>query len=221
MQRELEPEVMDSPEEAAAYDAMDHREPNAAFVERLLELGAADHADPMLDIGTGNGLIPILLAERLPEAKIVGVDLSRHMLKLARRHLERSAVDEDRVLFKLGRAQELAFEPATFECVFSNTILHHLPDPEPMLREAWRVLKPGGVLLIRDLFRPPDDAAVEHLVEQHAAEADERGRQLLRQSLKAAFTPDELRAIVARLGWPDVEVVVDTDRHVSLQCRSQ
>jgi tRNA1(Val) A37 N6-methylase TrmN6 len=61
MDRVLEPEAMDTPEEADAYASMDHSEANTAFVERLFELGAAGH---MLDIGTGPGQIPLLVCAR-------------------------------------------------------------------------------------------------------------------------------------------------------------
>jgi len=89
MQRELEPEVMDDVAEAEAYDAMDNSQPNQAFVDRLVELGAAGYC---LDIGTGNGLIPLGFCERLPEAICVGVDLSRPMLDLAMRRRATSGV---------------------------------------------------------------------------------------------------------------------------------
>ena len=80
MERTLEPEVMDTAEEADGYDAMDHSEPNAAFVERLCELEASGR---MLDIGTGPGHIPVLICERVPDARVVGIDLSKSMLALA------------------------------------------------------------------------------------------------------------------------------------------
>ncbi|MCZ6597558.1 MAG: class I SAM-dependent methyltransferase, partial [Planctomycetota bacterium] len=83
MERTLEPEVMDTAEEASEYDEMDHGEPNAAFVDRLVELGAAGH---MLDIGTGPGHIPLLVCELLPEATVVGVDMSKEMLAIADEH---------------------------------------------------------------------------------------------------------------------------------------
>jgi hypothetical protein len=73
MQRELEPEVMDTPEEASEYDAMDHTEANTAFVDRLIALGARGR---MLDIGTGPGHIPassssaVNTAEASPAAEI-------------------------------------------------------------------------------------------------------------------------------------------------------
>jgi tRNA1(Val) A37 N6-methylase TrmN6 len=86
MERVLEPEYMDTADEAEAYDAMDHSGPNAAFVERLLSLGARGR---MLDIGTGPAHIPILVAERDPEAEILALDAAEHMLRVARANLAR------------------------------------------------------------------------------------------------------------------------------------
>ena len=62
MERVLEPEVMDTAEEAAEYDSMDHTGPNATFLARLLELGASGS---FLDIGTGLALIHLCRCRRL------------------------------------------------------------------------------------------------------------------------------------------------------------
>ena len=78
--RVLEPEAMDTQEEADGYDAMDHSAANAAFAKRMQELGAHGR---VLDIGCGPGHIPLLLCEALPQARIVGVDLAAHMLRHA------------------------------------------------------------------------------------------------------------------------------------------
>jgi ubiquinone/menaquinone biosynthesis C-methylase UbiE len=217
MRRTLEPEVMDTPEEADGYDAMDHSVPNAAFVERLWELGA--RGGRMLDIGTGPGHIPLLVAARFPEARIVGVDLALHMLAHAERHRAVSPHGA-RVAFLQGNARGLDFADASFDAVFSNTILHHIPDPVPFLREARRVLRPGGALLIRDLYRPPTPERALELVALHAAGETPSNRELLRASLHAALTVEELRAAAAEAGLGDAELVVDTDRHVSLQRRA-
>lgn len=215
LERVLEVEVMDTPEEARDYDAMDNRAPNEAFTQRLAELGAQGR---MLDIGTGPGHIPLLVAGRIAECTIVGVDLSQNMLELAERHRAASPAG-GRVAFRLANAKGLPFEDASFDTVFSNTILHHIPDPRPFLREAWRVLRPGGVFLIRDLFRPETEAALAGLVALHAAEATPEQRQLLADSLRAALTPEELRELVRELGLDreGVEVSIDSDRHASIQ----
>ena len=84
MKRTLEPEVMDTVEEAAEYAAMDHTEANNAFVDRLVELGA--HGQ-MLDIGTGPGDIPLLVCDRIDDAHVVAIDLAETMLEHAQRKL--------------------------------------------------------------------------------------------------------------------------------------
>lgn len=216
MQRVLEPEVMDTAEEADGYDSMDHSEPNANFVARLVELGARGR---VLDIGTGPGHIPLLVCERIAGTRVVGVDLSKHMLRHAERHRLTSRFAE-RIEFRLADAKGLDFADASFDCVYSNTILHHIPDPRPFLAEAWRVLKSGGVLLIRDLFRPRDPERADELVRLHASGADEYQQGLFRASLCAAFEPDELRALAREAGL-DAEVTIDTDRHMSLQTRAK
>lgn len=217
MERVLEPEVMDTVEEAECYDAMDHSVPNTAFAERFVALGARGR---VLDIGCGPGHLPLMLVAMLPEARIVGVDLSREMLKIAEEHRAASA-HADRVEFVLGDAKGLEFADASFDAVCSNSILHHIPDPVPFLREAWRVLKPGGALLVRDLFRPADAAAADALVREHCSREPERAQELFRASLGAALTPDEAREALEAAGWTGAEVVVDSDRHMSLQRRAE
>ena len=218
MQRELEPEVMDTAEDATGYDAMDHTAPNRAFVERLKSLGAGG---TMIDLGTGPGQIPIMVAiERITPEEIIAVDLSPHMLDIARQkhasvgHYNMPALH---IRFELADVKKLPYPDRSFDTVFSNTILHHIPRPVEFLREAWRVLKPKGVLLIRDLYRPPDEKTLDHLVALHAAGCDAHQTKMFRDSLKAALTPEELRATAREAGMRGVEVVIDTDRHMSLQ----
>ncbi len=219
LSRTLEPEVMDTPGEAAGYDAMDHSGPNAAFVERLIQLGAHGR---MLDIGTGPGHIPLLLCQRLVPTEpqrieeIVAVDLAEHMLAIAAEHRSASRY-ADRVRFARADAKGLDFPDASFDTVFSNTILHHIPDPRPFLTEAARVLRPGGVLLVRDLFRPIDATIADEIVAQYAGSEPAPNQELFRASLHAALTPKELRKIADEAGLAHAELVVDSDRHMSLQ----
>jgi ubiquinone/menaquinone biosynthesis C-methylase UbiE len=215
VERTLEPEVMDTAEEASEYDSMDHSAPNNAFVERLFDLGAAG---AMLDIGTGPGHIPLMVCDRDPAARVVGVDLARHMLDYAERHLAGSP-HADRIEYRLVDAKRLGFDDGQFDAVFSNTIIHHIPDPRPMFAEARRVLRAGGVLLIRDLFRPANTERVDELVELYAGDCTAKQRELFRASLHAAFTPDEVRTMLDEVGL-EADVVVDTDRHMSVQIRA-
>lgn len=217
MKRTLEPEVMDTIQEANEYAAMDHSVPNAAFVERLVELGAAGK---MLDIGTGPGHMPLLVCAKIEDAHITGIDLAETMLVHARGELAKSAF-ADRVAFELADAKKLKFEADSFDVVFSNTILHHIPQPASLLREARRVLKPGGVLLIRDLVRPDTDEAARALVDLHAPDASVRQRGLFLASLHAALTIEEMHKTASLSGFDDADVVIDSDRHMSLQMKKR
>jgi ubiquinone/menaquinone biosynthesis C-methylase UbiE len=170
----------------------------------------------MLDIGTGPGHIPIMICERIADAFIVGVDLAEHMLARAMRRRLASPY-ADRLDFHVADAKGLAYADASFDVVLSNTILHHIPNPRDLLAGAKRMLKPGGVLLIRDLYRPATMGALARLVATHARKATPYQRKLFSDSLNAALTPDELRALAKGAGLEHSEVTVDSDRHMSLQ----
>ena len=101
MERVLEPEIMDTAEDAESYDAMDHSGPNDAFVQRLLELGVRGE---VLDVGCGPGHIALLLAAMHPDVRVTGVDLSDHMLRIAEEHREVSSHAE-RVRFAKADAK--------------------------------------------------------------------------------------------------------------------
>jgi ubiquinone/menaquinone biosynthesis C-methylase UbiE len=212
--RTLEPEVMDTPDEAHAYDQMDHAEPNRAFVTRVVELGARGN---LLDLGCGPGHLPLLLCEAIDDLTVLGVDLAGSMIEIAEAHRQKSP-HRDRVRYEIADAKDLfAHADDSFDAVVSNTLLHHIPEPAGFLRECARLVRPGGALLIRDLFRPPTPARADELVELHAGACTPVQKDLFRASLHAALTPGELRVLADQVGLGDARLVVDTDRHMSLQ----
>ena len=87
MDRILEPEYMDTAEEAEGYDDMDHTGANGAVVQRFFDIGGGPGRT--LDLGTGPGHIPILIARACAEARIVAVDAAEHMLVIARKKVSR------------------------------------------------------------------------------------------------------------------------------------
>ena len=208
--RTLEPEVMDTPEEARDYDAMDHSAVNRLFVADFL----AVHPDTslVLDVGTGTAQIPIELCRADPSARVVAVDAAAHMLTLARENIEKAGF-ASRIETRLVDAKRLPLDIDTFTAVISNSIVHHIPEPASALAEMLRVLRPGGLLFVRDLLRPDDAAQVETLVRSYAAEASEHGRRMFRESLHAALTLSEVREMVVSLGHDPAGVTQTSDRH--------
>src|SRR5262252_1582954 len=159
--RVLEPEVMDSAEEARDYDAMDHAAVNRVFVDDFL--AAWDGRNPLLDVGTGTAQIPVELCRRSADARVVALDLAEHMLRVGRDNVRRAGL-EDRVELRLCDAKRMPFADGTFAGVLSNSIVHHIPEPGLVLAEVVRVVAPGGVLFVRDLLRPADEATLARLV---------------------------------------------------------
>src|SRR4051794_26884832 len=88
--RVLEPEVMDSAEEARDYDAMDHAQVNAAFVVDFL--ASWQGRNPLLDVGTGTAQIPIALCRQSVGAEVVAIDLADHMLSLGKLNVQRAGL---------------------------------------------------------------------------------------------------------------------------------
>jgi ubiquinone/menaquinone biosynthesis C-methylase UbiE len=220
--RTLEPEVMDTEEEAQDYDAMDHSQVNARFCDDLLATGA--RLGRVLDVGTGTALIPIELCRRDARVEVEAIDLAQHMLALAGRNVTRAGL-EGRIRVARRDAKATPWSDGTFDVVMSNSIVHHIPDPGQVLAEVWRLVRRGGVLFVRDLERPSDDSRVAALVSVYAPIPDspaavrathERQRALFEASLRAALTTDEVRALVAPLGIPAEAVRSTSDRHWTL-----
>ena len=214
MKRILEPEVMDTPEEAEAYDAMDHSAVNTAFVERVVELGASE--GHFLDLGTGPAQIPIFLAQRCPQIRITGIDLSVNMLTLGEQHIAEAGL-VDRITLQCVDAKDLPYPDQSFDGVISNSIIHHLPNPMAAFQEINRVIRPGGLILIRDLMRPDTPAAAQALVDRYAADDTPYQKRLFYDSFLAALTISEIEAMLAQTNLIDAIVVQSSDRHWSIE----
>jgi ubiquinone/menaquinone biosynthesis C-methylase UbiE len=208
--RTLEPEVMDSAEEARDYDAMDHAAVNRAFVADFL--AAWDGRQPVLDVGTGTAQIPVELCRQHAAARVTGVDLAEHMLRVGRDNVRRAGLG-DRIRLERWDAKHLPCADGSFGAVLSNSIVHHIPEPGVVLAEMVRVLAPGGTLFVRDLLRPNDAEALRHLVDLYAAGANDHQRRMFADSLRAALSLGEVRDLVGALGYDPAGVRQTTDRH--------
>lgn len=225
LERRLEPEVMDTSEDAHDYDTMDHRTVNHVFVDDFLSFAftnrfaarLADQSRPLrlLDVGTGTALIPIELCRRPVACQIIAIDLAAEMLKLADLNIANagmaSLIQTERVDAKL-----MPYASGAFEAVISNSIVHHIPEPRAVFSEMARVLQRGGLLFVRDLLRPESLDEVDQFVATYAGRENQHSQQLFRDSLHAALTLEEVRAFTIAQGIPATSVVQTSDRHWTL-----
>lgn len=221
--RVLEPEVMDSEAEAVDYDSMDHSEVNRRFVDHLLECrlpdeGTLDQPLHILDVGTGTALIPLELCGRDVPLRVIGIDLAAHMLQLGQRNVIRAGRQSQIKLEQID-AKRLPYGDGSFDWVTSNSIVHHIPEPLDTLREMVRVLKPKGLLFVRDLLRPADITTLRHLVATYAGDANAHQQQMFGDSLHAALTLEEAGGLLSTLGLPPDWVTQTTDRHWTIRGR--
>ena len=208
--RVLEPEVMDSPEEARDYDAMDHSAVNRVFAADFLS--ACPNPSLVLDVGTGTAQIPIEVCRWNAQVEIIAIDLAEHMLALARENVQRAGLSH-RIRVEKADAKRFPHADAAFPAVMSNSIVHHIPEPFHCFAEMHRVCAPGGVLFVRDLLRPDDDMTLRNLVETYAAGANDDQRKMFADSLHAALTLQEVQDLVGRLGHEPHTVQATSDRH--------
>jgi ubiquinone/menaquinone biosynthesis C-methylase UbiE len=143
---------------------------------------------------------------------VTAIDLAEHMLVVGRKNVAHAGLG-DRLTLECVDGKQMPYADAAFRGVISNSIIHHIPRPEAVFAEMVRVVAKGGVLFVRDLLRPDDEAALRHLVETYAGDANAHQQQMFGDSLHAALSLDEVRAMVSSLGFAPQSVTQTTDRH--------
>jgi SAM-dependent methyltransferase len=112
-------------------------------------LGPINEGDVVLDVGCGAGVDTLISGMRTgPSGKVVGIDLTPAMLEKAKKNL--SMTDLKNVRFEEGSVENLPFADEEFDVVTSNGALNLVPDKSRAFGEIYRVLKPGGRLMVAD-----------------------------------------------------------------------
>jgi ubiquinone/menaquinone biosynthesis C-methylase UbiE len=117
-----------------------------------------DGSGRAIDIGCGNGPLTIMAAKKYPESLVTGIDYWGGMWEYSRDVcIENAKLEgvEDRVEFKKATASDLPFEEGYFDAAMSNLVFHEVKDTKDktlLIKEALRVVKPGGVFAFQDIF---------------------------------------------------------------------
>ncbi len=211
MDRVLEPELMDDPKQAEAYACADFAEENQGFVERFKEYFPEFSQGMVLDLGCGPADIPIRFAKLYPACQIIGVDASGPMIKLGEQAVKQADLS-DRITLRCERYEEVAGARIA-DAAFSNSLLHHLPNPLQFWQKLRQLVKPGAPVLVMDLLRPESPDAAQAIVDQYAANEPDILRRDFYNSLLAAFTEDEIGSQLARMNLTRLLIDIPDDRH--------
>jgi ArsR family transcriptional regulator len=139
------------------------------------------------DLGAGEGAFALLLAERAK--KVIAVDTSARMIEVGREQALRHGVKN--VEYRLGDMEEIPIEDASVDLVFFSQSLHHALHPERAVAEAWRILHPGGRIILLDL--------VKHRFEE--------ARELYADEW-LGFSESEMESMLDKAGFRNVETSV-------------
>ena len=210
-------ELMDQQDQALAYAEADFSTSNTLFIELFEALHPGEFGGTALDLGCGPADIPIRFARRYSQAQIDALDGARAMLDLAQ-----AAIDDN------GMAQRIHLHcqhlPASglaqeYDTLLSNSLLHHLYNPQDLWETIYSCARPGATVLVMDLLRPESPRQVDKLVVEYASDAPEVLRRDFEASLYAAYTLEEVREQLATASLPGLEVAQVSDRHLVIRGR--
>ena len=148
----------------------------------------------VLDLGSGAGLDCFLAAEQVGEqGAVIGVDFTQDMIDKANENATKLGLNN--VSFKHGDIEALPLEDSTVDVVISNCVINLAPDKDAVFREAFRVLRPGGRVMVSDivLTRPATDEEMQDMA-------------LLTGCVAGSLPDTDYADTVRRAGFADVTV---------------
>ncbi|UCF21463.1 MAG: arsenite methyltransferase [Gemmatimonadota bacterium] len=159
-------------------------------------LAQLNPGEVVLDLGSGGGIDVLLSARRVgPSGKAYGLDMTDEMLELARRNQKEAGVSNAE--FLKGTIEDVPLPDESVDVIISNCVINLSPDKDRVLREAFRVLRPGGRFAVSDL-----------VVQGDLPEALRRSLEAWGGCVAGALHEDDYRAKLSAAGFSDVEIEV-------------
>jgi len=161
-------------------------------------LASLKEGDVVLDLGSGAGFDAFLSAQRVGKAgKVIGVDMTPEMVAKAQENARKGHYSN--VEFRLGEIEKLPVEDNSIDAIISNCVINLSPDKETVFKEAYRVLKAGGRLMVSDLVLAKDlPKQIKESVEAYVG------------CLAGAIKKDEYLKLIRMAGFEDVLVVSES-----------
>ena len=158
-------------------------------------LATLKEGDIVLDLGSGAGFDCFLAADKVgPSGRVIGVDMTPEMVEKAKENAAKGNVEN--VEFRLGEIENLPVEDNSVDVIISNCVINLSPDKEKVFSEAFRVLKPGGRLMVSDIVTKKE--MPQSLKEDVGAYVG---------CISGALLMDQYLGIINSTGFGNVEIV--------------
>jgi len=160
-------------------------------------LASLKEGETVIDLGSGGGIDCFLAAKKVgAKGKVIGIDMTPEMIDKARENARKS--NHRNVEFRLGEIENLPVADNTADAVISNCVINLTPNKKRVFEEAFRVLKPGGRIMISDIV------LIKELPEAVKNQAHPAS------CVKEAIMKDEYVEIVRNTGFQNVEITEES-----------
>ena len=205
---------MMDPAQARAYAAADFASAHQTFIDLFKDRFAQiDIRGEVLELGCGPCDITRRFAHAFPQTTLHAVDGAPAMLHEAER-LNRQENFSARIMLIESILPKLQLPQSHYHTIISNSLLHHLHNPDVLWNSIKQHAKPLANVFIMDLRRPDSKTEAQQLVDHYAADEPEILRRDFYHSLQAAFTPEEVQQQLAQQALSQLTVEVTSDRHL-------
>tara|TARA_B100001063_G_scaffold77076_1_gene71579 strand:- start:1545 stop:2198 length:654 start_codon:yes stop_codon:yes gene_type:complete len=202
-------ELMDRDDQAASYAQADFSASNNIFINNLFEQTSINSKTKILDVGCGDGEIPIMLFEKT-KCQLTAIDGSENMLNQFIMKKEKYNIKGIQIYKKLINGN--LFPSTVFDIVITNSVLHHISDVFMFWKNLIRLIGPTGKIIVMDLVRPKTNLELQKKLEKYGG-SDPILLSDFENSLKAAYTIDEVTAQLKTFNEITFTIKTVSDRH--------
>lgn len=161
-------------------------------------IASLKEGEVVLDLGSGAGFDAFLAAQRVGKSgRVIGVDMTEEMLRRARKNAKKGGYDN--IEFRRGEIEKLPVKDNAIDVIISNCVINLSPDKPAVFKEAFRVLKPGGRLMVSDLVLAKNlPQAIKESVEAYVG------------CLAGAIKKDEYITHIKNAGFKAVKIISES-----------
>jgi len=178
----------------------ERRQAQIDLIEELLQWAEVQHAERILDVGCGIGGSSLYLAQKF-QATATGITLSPVQAARAKERAQEAGIESSRATFLVADALNMPFADNSFDLVWSLESGEHMPNKKQFLQECYRVLQPGGTLIMATWCHRPLDGAAGQLTDDERRHLADIYRVY---ALPYVISLPEYEAIAHNLGFKDI-----------------